>query len=110
MTKMDTLRMDEIPHFIDNQIKPHLYAVLRVLGNERPESPVDFIAQCFLDGAVPERSGPKVWESSLMSYLLDHDVVSRVEQAISTCAVHHGTRGTRFPCPPTTPLLRDMQE
>eukprot|EP01048_Picozoa_sp_COSAG05_P000515 COSAG05_NODE_14_length_36349_cov_27.641655_9_plen_89_part_00 len=82
--------MDEIPRFIDEHIKPHLYAVLRVLGNERPLKPIEFIAECFLSGCVPERSEPRVWDSSLMSYLLDHDVVTRVEQAISTCAVHHG--------------------
>jgi hypothetical protein len=34
---------EEIPRFIDTQIKPHLNKILRVLGNERPAAPVEFI-------------------------------------------------------------------
>lgn len=83
-------RADEIPRFIDSQIKPHLNKVLRVLGNERPAAPIEFIADCFINKSVPERSAPRSWDESLMSYLLSHDVVARVERAIATCAIHHG--------------------
>ena len=84
--------MDEIPKFINTEIQPHLYAVLRALGNERPRAPLDFIATCFVSGTVPEtQSEPQSWDQSLMSYLLDHDVVQKVEQAISKCAVARGT-------------------
>jgi hypothetical protein len=86
---------EEIPRFIDTQIKPHLNKILRVLGNERPAAPVEFIADCFLNNSVPERSAPRAWEESLMSYLLSHDVVARVERAIATCAIRHGAT----PCP-----------
>jgi hypothetical protein len=81
---------EEIPRFIDSQIKPHLNRILRVLGNERPAAPIEFIADCFVNNSVPERSAPRSWEESLMSYLLSHDVVARVERAIATCAIRHG--------------------
>ena len=82
---------EEIPRFIDTQIKPHLNKILRVLGNERPASPLQFIADCFVSSSIPERGHPRAWEESLMSYLLNHDVVARVERAIATCAIHHAT-------------------
>ena len=81
---------EEIPRFIDTQIKPHLNKILRVLGNERPAAPIEFIAECFVTNSVPERSAPRAWDESLMSYLLSHDVVARVERAIATCAIRHG--------------------
>ena len=82
---------EQIPRFIDTQIKPHLNKILRVLGNERPASPLQFIADCFVSSSIPERGHPRAWEESLMSYLLNHDVVARVERAIATCAIHHAT-------------------
>lgn len=86
------MHADDIPHFINTQIKPHLNKILRVLGNERPAAPIDFIADCFIKQRVPERSAPRAWDESLMSYLLNHDVVARVERAIATCAIRHGAQ------------------
>eukprot|EP01047_Picozoa_sp_COSAG01_P113080 COSAG01_NODE_41797_length_447_cov_0.764368_1_plen_86_part_00 len=83
--------MEDIPQFIDQKIQPHLYAVLRVLGNDRPSAPLNFIAECFETGTIPTmQQEARSWDESLMSYLLSHDVVRKVEQAISQCAVCRG--------------------
>ena len=100
------LHAEEIPRFINSQIKPHLNQILRVLGNERPAAPIEFIADCFVNNSVPERSAPRSWEESLMSYLLSHDVVARVERAIATCAIRHGAQCLSRPANPRVALAR----
>ncbi len=66
---------EEIPRFIDTQIKPHLNKILRVLGNERPASPLQFIADCFVSSSIPERGHPRAWEESDPKMITDSDEV-----------------------------------
>ena len=56
-------------------------------GESRPEDPVAFIAECFVSGTVPEVAADRQEsDQSLSAYLVQHQVVAIVQQAVGACA------------------------